>query len=225
MKTILTGLDSETVRERWGASSLTLHTGACLRKPTPSKLMSPACCTRGETHWKPLACKLTQKESCAIAYLKELGPSGKLFSTSADTHDCSNSSWLLAVWLMTTASTARTLSLRGWPSAGGCRIDIRGEMLNVIHSRCRLWLPSRVDEVTLPEQRAQAIITETTCHRWTGKRSLVVTKERFPTVSTPLTVMPMSLNPGQELMRTVKAAPRESVARRMSSLSVSASCL
>ena len=36
---------------------------------------------------------------------------------------------------------------RGWPSAGGCRIGIRNEMLNAIHNRCRLWLPSRVDYV------------------------------------------------------------------------------
>ena len=49
------------------------------------------------------------------------------------------------------------------------------------------------------------------------KRFFVITKERFPWVSTALTLMPMCLRVGQELMRTVKAVPRESVARRMSS--------
>ena len=57
------------------------------------------------------------------------------------------------------------------------------------------------------------------------KRSLVITKEKCPKVSTALTLTPMSLNPGQELMRTVKAVPRESVARRVSSSSVPAFCL
>ena len=57
------------------------------------------------------------------------------------------------------------------------------------------------------------------------RRFLVKTKERCPKVSTGLTLMPMSLKPGQELMSIAKAVPRESVARRMSSSSVSAFCL
>ena len=56
------------------------------------------------------------------------------------------------------------------------------------------------------------------------KRSLVMTKERCPKVSTGLTLMPMSLKLGQELMRTVKAVPKESITRRMPSSSVSAFC-
>ena len=160
------------------ASSLTLHTGACLRKPTPSKLMSSACCTRGETHWKPPACKLTLEESCAIAHLEAAWPLRKalwhehrhvrliefVLASRGLADDNSKyckktfSSWLAISWRL--------------------QVDIRDEMLNAIHSRCRLWLPSQVDEVTLLEQRAQAIVTETTCPPWTRKRSPIHHKWR-----------------------------------------------
>ena len=75
-----------------GASSLTLHTGACLRERTPNNLAD------------------------SERVLRDCAPRGSDWPLrkATDTYDWSNSSWLLAVRLMTTASTARTLSLRGW---------------------------------------------------------------------------------------------------------------